>query len=315
MDLRQLQYFVCMAQLGNLTRASERLFIAQSALSRQLKLLEEELGVTLFERQAQGLGLTPEGEKTFQLARLLLQQAQDLKDEISSGNLKISGRIVFGAPPSLRTLITVPLVLRLSQIAPEVQLVIREGSSRNMRDMLARGELDFAIVLDQEDITAFQATPLISESLCLVGVPGKRMAMRKSVSLKQVSNEQLILTSAPNSLRTVLDASLRSAGLVSKVAIEADTVQMTLELIRRGLGCTVLPYCAAAEPLENNQISASPVKDLRIRWVAINSGDKVVTRALKFCLESLQQITQEAFDSKRWMTAQMGHLQRFPKDR
>jgi LysR family transcriptional regulator, nitrogen assimilation regulatory protein len=261
--------------------------------------------VTLFERQPQGLMLTPEGEKALQLARRLLQHAQDLKDEVSRGNQKISGRIVFGSPPSLRTLLTVPLILRLSQQAPDIQLVIREGSSRSMRDMLARGEIDFAIVSDQEDISVFQSTPLISESLCLVSLPSQRMKMNKPVLLTQVAKEPLILTSSPNSLRTILDNALRANGLSSHVVVEADTVQMTLELIRRGLGSTVLSYCAAVEPLEHHLVSACPIKDLRIRWVALHAGDKVVTRALKFCLEMLQQITLEASGSKRWITAQI----------
>jgi LysR family transcriptional regulator, nitrogen assimilation regulatory protein len=305
MDLRQLRYFVEIAQLKSLTAASSRLYVAQSALSRQLKLLEEELGVALLVREARGVRLTDAGETLLARAQVLLGDAENLRAELRTAGAQPSGRLQIGAPPSLRSMLTAPFAAEFARQHPQVTLVFREGPSRRMRDLLANGEADVVVVSTQDDLASFGTRPLLSEPLCWVGPPEARLGIDKPVSVRQLATQPLILTSYPNSLRMLVDRALADQGLQVAPVAEADMVSLMLDLIRRGMGYTVLPYSAVDEPLRQRSVRAARIRGLSIAWVTAWSLERAHTLARRAAIEQVADLCRRKVKEGQWAFAEL----------
>ena len=303
MDLRQLSSFVGIAETGSLTRASTRVWLSQSALSRQMQELEEELGVVLFERQARGVQLTEAGRYVFEKSRALLKDAAELKSSAAAMGNEPAGALCIGAPPSLRAMLVSAFAVPFLRKYPRVRLQIREGTSRAMRDALGRGEVDLALLSSMEPMESLRQTRVLSESLCLVGPPQARLAMDKSTPASILKEVPLILTPYPNSLRQIVDGALAKLKTPREPIAEADMVPMMLDLVRRGLGYTVLAYCAVREEVSTHYVSASPLRGLRIEWVICQSRERPETAAARAAREELLRTASEQLKSGRWLTA------------
>lgn len=300
MDLRQLRYFVEIANLKSLTAAAARLFVAQSALSRQVKLLEDEIGTPLLVREARGVHLTEAGETLLARAQVLLRDAENIKAELRADRGVPTGRLQIGAPPSLRSMLIAPFAAQFVREFPKVTLGFREGTSRQTRDLLARGEVDLAIVSSQEDVSAFGTQALLNEPLCWVGPPEAKISIERPVAVADLATKPLILTAYPNSLRVLVDRALAEHGLQVAPVAEADMVSMMLDLIRRGLGYTVLPLSAVEESLRQRSVRAARVRGLSISWVAAWSHERGQTLAIRAAARLVTQIAWDKVDSGEW---------------
>ncbi|KQU91678.1 hypothetical protein ASC78_01770 [Variovorax sp. Root318D1] len=303
MDLRQLRYFLHVAHTRSLTAASSKAWITQSALSRQIKLLEEHLGVELFERQARGVRLTEAGIVLVGRASALLHAADELKGAVGAAANEATGPLRIGAPPSLRPMLIAPAAAQYHRSFPKVHLSLHEGTSKAMRDALGAGEIDIAVVSSLEALEPFEVLPLASEALCWVGPPEARLDPRRPVNIRRVGTQPLILTGYPNSLRLIVDRALSASGLDVSPVMEADMVAMMLDLIRRGVGYTVLPYSAVNDQLLSRYITATPIRGLRIEWVIARSRERPRTPAILQAVETLLGMTAEKIASSEWQTA------------
>jgi len=303
MDLRQLRYFLHVAHTRSLTAASSRAWITQSALSRQIKLLEEELGVELFERQARGVRLTEAGHVLVGRATALLHAADELKGVVGAAVDEATGPLRIGAPPSLRPMLIAPAAARYHRSFPKVHLSLREGTSKAMRDALGAGEIDVAVVSSLETLDPFEVHPLASEALCWVGPPEVKLDPDRPVDARKVASHPLILTGYPNSLRVIVDRALSARGMAVDPVMEADMVSMMLDLIRRGVGYTVLPYSAVHDQLLSHYVSASPIRGLRIEWVVVRSRERPRTPAVLRAVEALLDLAAEKIATAEWRTA------------
>jgi LysR family transcriptional regulator, nitrogen assimilation regulatory protein len=303
MDIRQLRYFLHAAKTQNLTQASGNAWVSQSALSRQIKLLESELGVTLFERQARGLKLTEAGHALVRRAELLLREVDELKRAVSSTQQAPIGTLRIGTPTSLRSLLMVPFFVEYRRQYPNVLLVHKHGTSKGVRDALAEGELDIAITSDQESLDSFAITPLLSEALFWVGPLNANLVADKSVALKRIAENPLILTSYPNSLRVIVDRQLAKLNLRVQPIAELDTAYMMLDLVCVGLGYTVLPYSGVHDATRANHVSASPIRGLRITWVIAQSRERSQTIAAQRASELLRELCRAKVLALEWSTA------------
>jgi LysR family nitrogen assimilation transcriptional regulator len=303
MDLRQLYYFIEVAKTGNLTRAATRVYISQPALSRQIQLLESELGVKLMERKARGIVLTEAGELLHKRASSLIKDASLLKEEVGAQANEPSGHVGLGVPSSLRTLLSGSVARTYARRYPKVQLSIREGMSRSARDMVATGETDVAIFSTQEPLNALNCEPLLSEQLFAVGPLEAGLSPNRPLSVKTLCKNPLILTTHPNSLRQIVDDAATAAGVVAHAGIEVDMAPLMLDLVQRGLGYAVLPYSAVDEGLKANTISAAPVRGMRISWVIATSRERAQSIASARLTEMILSEAQELVSTGRWLTA------------
>jgi len=168
MDLKQLSYFVAVAELGSFSRAATELGIAQPALSRQVRTLELSLRQTLLRRHGRGATTTEAGRLLLDHARGILHQVERCTDELRDMRLALGGQVALGLPPSLARMLTVPLIRSAKQQLPQAQISIGEGLSSALLAQVQHGRLDAALVYDTQSWPDVTIEPLLTEALVLV---------------------------------------------------------------------------------------------------------------------------------------------------
>jgi LysR family transcriptional regulator, nitrogen assimilation regulatory protein len=261
MDLRQLEYFVRVAELGSFTRASIALNVAQPALSRQVRLLEVELTQSLLTRNGRGALPTEAGNLLLRHGRGILHQVELAREELGAVRGALAGRVSIGLPPSLSRLIAVPLTRAFMKQLPQAHLTLTEGFSVLMQEGLRVGNLDIAVLYNAEQSPDVETTTLHTEELVLISkkknsVPtapatGRRTnaapdtagLQRKAqpVRLEEVADLALILPSRPNAFRMLVEGELRALSRKPRIALEVDGLNAILNLVKEGLGHAVLP--------------------------------------------------------------------------
>jgi len=303
MDLRHLRQFSFAAETLNFSRAAVRAHVSQPALSRTITLLEDELGVQLFERGARGVRLTEAGEILRQRAVVMLRESRITTEAVRASTEEPVGEVSLGIPPSLRVLLTAPAVVDYHRRYPRVKINVVEGTSRAMRDAVASGRTDLSLAYATEPLGELQSSLLLSEDLCLVGPSEAKLAMGKPVGIKALTRHVLVQTSYPNSLRQIVDKAIGQAGGAPPPMIQVEMVPLMLDLVRRGVGYTVLPYCAIHEPFLGHLVSAAPVRGLRVSWAVVTSKERAISTATRRFVDCLREQALARVEDGTWRTA------------
>jgi LysR family nitrogen assimilation transcriptional regulator len=247
MDLRQIEYFLAVVVSGSFSRASSVLGIAQPALSRRVRQLEEEVGVPLFYRHGRGIRLTEEGAH-FQsivapLTRGLAQAAADLRASSSVP----TGEVTFGMPPSVSATIGARIVSDFHLRFPQVRLQLMDAFSGTVNEWLVSGRVDMAVINAARSSPYLRMDPLMSVDLFVMV---RRGAFEVSAEvtdlfpLSRLPELPLIVPGRHHGLRRQLDAAAQRHGIELNVIVEIDALSALKELVRDGLGATVLPHGA-----------------------------------------------------------------------
>jgi len=243
MDLKQLEYFVRVAEMGSFTRAALALDIAQPALSRQVRLLEVELHQNLLTRNGRGAVPTEAGQLMLAHGRGILHQVERAREELGRVRGSLAGRVAVGLPTSLARMLTVPLTRAFRQQMPDATISISEGLSVAMQESLVNGRLDIAVLYNAQPGFETDITPLLEENLLLVQArpPGLQEDPAPGpVSLKEVSELPLVIPSRPNAIRMHVESEMANIGCRLKIALEIDGVSAILDLVADGAGSAVL---------------------------------------------------------------------------
>ncbi|HPW85290.1 MAG TPA: LysR substrate-binding domain-containing protein, partial [Rhodoferax sp.] len=248
MDLKQLEYFVRVAELGSFTRASISLDVAQPALSRQIRLLEVELRQNLLTRNGRGAVPTEAGKLLLEHGRGILHQVTLTREELGSSRGALAGRVSIGLPPSLSKLITVPLVKEFHRELPKAQLTLTEGFSVLMHEGLRVGNLDMAVLYNPEQSSDLEMSTLREDELTLISPaastpdgPARGKRKPATVELGQIAELPLILPSRPNAFRILIEGEMMSIGKRPNVILEVDGLNAILSLVKEGMGHAILP--------------------------------------------------------------------------
>jgi LysR family nitrogen assimilation transcriptional regulator len=246
MDLKQIESFVRVAELGSFTRAAIEMGIPQPLLSRHVRKLEVEMRQTFLLRNGRGVTLTEAGLVLLEHGRGILHQVAVAREELGSVRGSLAGKVSIGLPPSLSRLITVPLTLAFGNRMPRAQLALTEGFSVPMYEALRAGRLDMAVLYNPPPTPDLDMTVLHEEALILIA--GKRLkgssarpALKTSIKLAEVAKLPLIVPSRPNAFRLLIDAEMMRIDCKPQVVLEIDGLNAILELVREGLGYGVLP--------------------------------------------------------------------------
>jgi LysR family nitrogen assimilation transcriptional regulator len=244
MDLKQLEYFVRVAEMGSFTRASISLDVAQPALSRQIRLLEVELRQNLLTRNGRGAVPTEAGKLLLEHGRGILHQVQLTREELGAARGALTGRVSIGLPPSLSKLITVPLVKAFRDALPQAHLTLTEGFSVQMHEGLRLGNLDMAVLYNPSQSSDLEMSTLDEDELSLIShkpSPSSRSRAAPAISLQEVADLPLILPSRPNAFRLLLESEMMALGRRPTVMLEVDGLNAILNLVKEGMGHAVLP--------------------------------------------------------------------------
>ena len=231
-----------MAELGNFTRAAERCFVVQSALSHQIAKLEQELGARLFHRTSRSVALTPAGAALLPAARECLAAAERARAEVYAASGEIRGRLAVGMIPTAAA-VDVPAVLRaFHQEHPQVQISLLTAGSDALAGQVRDGVLDVAFLGLAEDVEIpnLSSRPLTRDPLAALLAPGHRLAARKRIPLEAIAAEEFVDFPAGTSGRIQADRAFRAAGLERRVAFEVQDPQIMARLVTEGLGVALL---------------------------------------------------------------------------
>lgn len=255
MELRQLEYFIAIVDAGAFSRAALKLFVSQPMLSRQIKTLENEFGVTLYHRTGRGIALTEAGRLLEKYARNILETSGSAHREISALGLSPTGSISIGMPPSVGAALAPAIVQRFCNEYPKISLGVTEGFSAHVLEWLLTGRIDLAVLYDAPRLHSLPADVLLTDELFLFGPPSDPARLGHGpVNTARLQDLPLILPSRPHGLRVLIDDVLGKLGLEAKVQVEVDAMHSTLRLIENGLAYTVLSYSCVHDLVESGRI-------------------------------------------------------------
>jgi LysR family nitrogen assimilation transcriptional regulator len=259
LNLKQLNYFVKIVEAQNMTRAAEGLHIAQPALSQQITLLEDELGVKLLSRSPRGIQPTQHGDLLYRHAKIILRQVDNTRILLSRKEGDVTGNVAVGMPSSTAKLLALRLMRLVKERYPSIVLEIVDVPSADLTSLVTHGRVDFSLVPDPQQPKGMKFSPLFREELYLMTPHGTIPGARK-VSLKKIAELPLILPSLPNTLRSRLGQALRKANLAINLFGEASTSAILIPAVRAGLAATILPYSAAHEEIQNRQVDMHAIE-------------------------------------------------------
>jgi LysR family nitrogen assimilation transcriptional regulator len=268
-DIRELRSFICVARAGSFSRAANQLFIAQPALSRQIRKLEVELGVTLFVRHGRGVALTGAGATLLERAEMITHFVQQTGEHLRAAGDSVSGHLSIGLPPAVMLLLGPSLVELFQRDYPLVHLHIREGLSVSLQEWLLDRRVDLAVLYNPPPLEALDIQPVFSESMLLVGPPeGEATAGHTApIRLQDMAGLPLILPGAPHSNRRLIENAAVESGCRLRVTLEVDSVALTKLLVHQGYGYSLYTYGAVHDDVIRGELSVRAVERPAIRSV------------------------------------------------
>jgi DNA-binding transcriptional LysR family regulator len=259
-DTHRLRYFLRIAEEGSISRAATVLGIAQPALSRQVRLLEEDLGVTLFRRTSRGVELTEEGERLHASAAGPLRQLELAMLYVGSPLARAERGVRVGLPATAARVLATPLLDRLSAEFPGVglQLVVANTDTL-VREMLQRA-VDIALIGPTSDGRVFYQDVVV-EDLVLVGGPGSGLKPDQAVDFPDLVDHPLVLPASQESLRTAVENTALRLRLRLTSTFATDSLEVTRSLVEAGHGYAVLPLSAVADEIEAGRLRYAPLRE------------------------------------------------------
>lgn len=245
LELRQLQYFVKVAQKQHVTRAAEELHVAQSAVSRQIHQLEEELGANLFVPKGRNVQLTPVG-------RLFLSRVEEILNDLDQAVCEVkefldpeAGEIRLGFPHSLGVNMVPTLVSIFRRQHPNVRFRFRQGKYKMLIETLMRGEIDLALISPfPENHPRLSGQKLLTEELYAILPPNHRLAKHESIRLEKLKAESFVVFSEGYSLRKIVMDACTQAGFKPRISFEGEETDTIRGLVVAGMGVSLLPDMA-----------------------------------------------------------------------
>jgi LysR family transcriptional regulator, nitrogen assimilation regulatory protein len=300
--LSQLETLINVAELGSLSRAAERLHVAQPALSRQVSMLERELGVQIFDRHGRGMVLTESGQEVLRHAYRVFGEIDEIRSVAAEGDTGLRGHLSVGLPPTVAEMLTLPLVSAMTDRHPNATLRVVSAYSRFLLDWLRRGDIDLAVLYEGNPIRTLRTVPLVDEELYLVGPPGSGLSVDTPVPFADLADARMLLPSRGHGLRNLLDAAAAEAGFELSVRIEADSYSTLKDLVKAGHGWMILPLAPIHDEIMGGGLSYAPLVDPtpRRRLVLAVSADRSVTRLGAFASEEMVTAVQRLAATGIW---------------
>ena len=304
MELRQLRYFVKIADAGSLSRASRVLHVAQPALSQQMAQLEAELGQMLLVRMSSGVKMTEQGEVFYTRAQRILREIDDIPAAVGTLEKSPSGTVTVGLPQSTAAQYALPLVEALRVRFPAIRLELFDEISSHIPARLESGRFDLGVLVNDEDAAPLDALALMDEHLFLVSRAGQAPGTAQ-VTAAQLAALPLSIPAPGLGVRPIVDAFLARAGLaVAELQVLTNSMNIMRSTMLAGLAHGVMPWAAVADELASGALVATPITPLLTRrvhvCVARNAGLTLAARAVH---SLLVEVVRERVRSGLWQGA------------
>ena len=275
MDVRQLDMFRAVAEEGTFTRAAERLHVSQSAVSRQLQLLEEELGTLLFHRTGRGVTLTGPGELLLTTANRVNRDLQEVASQISETHQLQRGVLKLGAGMTVCLYILPKLLKKFRTLYKNLDLRVVAGSSDDILRMLRTNQLDLALLTLPIVAADLEIKPVLKEEMVVVTARGHLLTRERAVDPSALGRHPMILFESGSNTRHVLDEFFREQEIPVNVVMETENVEIMKAMVANGLGVSVIPYDAIMGELRSGRFGWARIRGHRLYretgWVYVKS--------------------------------------------
>ncbi len=307
MNLKQFRYFVAIAEQRSFLQAAQVLHISQPSVSAQIKLLEEELCVQLFERRFDGAILTPEGRDFLVHARTVLDAVEAAASSMRVHQSSEVGRVSVGIPGSLTSLLTVPLIQAVQNELPNVQLRVVSGLSGHIARWLPEGTIDFGLVYATSGVPGLDLEWVLDEDLFLAAREQRDLDdllnSKGQVMASRLAGLPMVLPGREHGLRLVVEGALDKVGIGLHVTAEVDAPEQLKEMVRR-TGCYTILSLAAIQndPADGALVTAHIVKPTIDRKISIaHTTGRPLSRAARRVKEIMKTLLKQEL-GKGWWT-------------
>jgi LysR family nitrogen assimilation transcriptional regulator len=315
MDLRTLRYFVYVAEARSFSKAAMQLRIAQPALSRQIRKLEDEVGIALILRTRRQLELTDAGLLLLQRAHSLLRQAAQTADDVRAHGSRVQGMVTLGVSPTICEVLGPRLVRDCAVRHPQLRLSFVEGVSGFIYQRLINQELTLCLMHNPPRHRGIEIEPLLTEPMYLVGPGAAAKALPPVKAGMKLDQVRLVLPNRTHSLRMLVERAVAEYGGQLDVAVQVDGYTTTKALVTAGLGYTILPYSAVRQEIEDGELSAVPVKKpvlapwtLSAAYRKDHGSARVVSALRNVIADAVKELAADGFWSA--VGAPRGHRRR-----
>ncbi|AJA46982.1 transcriptional regulator [Clostridium pasteurianum DSM 525 = ATCC 6013] len=289
MELRNLITFYKITKVKSFIKAAKELGYAQSTITTQIQLLEQELGVKLFERVGKNMNLTSNGLAFLEYAEKIINLTEEAKKAVSNTNIP-EGTLKIGVVESLCT-IKLPKILKNYHLKyPEVEIIIKVGTCQDLYNMLKNNTIDLALVLgepiEDSDLNSYMSS---KEDMLLLASPLNRLANKKNLSIRDIAKEPLILTENGCSYRNVFISMFYKENIQPKLSLEIGSIETIKTFVMSNLGITFLPAMSVNNELQGKKLVKLDLIDYKfnIRTQLLYHKNKWISAAMKAFISDL----------------------------
>ena len=294
MELREIAAFLKTAQLKSFSKAAQALGYSQAAVTIQIKQLEEDLQVHLFDRIGKQTTLTHQGEVFYQYASAVMRDLAQGRDAVSAVR-EPSGRLRLGAIESVCSSLLPPLITEYHRRFPQVSVSIRTDSPEALLEMMNKNDIDIVYFLDRPTYdNKWERVLDVPEEILFVTCPDSPLAGRRDLSLEEVISQPFLLTEKDASYRFILEQYLASLQKEIRPFLEIGNTDFIIRMLRQGGGVSLLPEFTVREDIRKGRLAALSLEDFHMRtWrQMVYHKEKWVTREMAAFIELAKEGTQ-----------------------
>jgi len=259
MDLRQLEIIRAIADSGSFTAAGAKLHVSQSAISRQILLLEDELGEPVFHRIGRRIRITPAGESLLQLSHRVFQDLQDTVSAISDKQESLNGTMRLVGGMTVCLYVFPALLAEMRRLHPHLDLKITVGTAERSIAMLRSGAGDLGLITLPVDVADLVSVPVLEEELLLATYPAHPLAKKKTITPADLSRQHFIVFETGSITRKLVEEFFAKERIKPEIVMETENVEIIKAMVRHGLGISIIPWQAAAADVRTKQLFCSRI--------------------------------------------------------
>jgi DNA-binding transcriptional LysR family regulator len=260
MDLRQLEILQAIADTGSFTACGRKLHVSQSAISRQIALLEEELGEPLFLRIGRKVRMTPAAEALVQLGQRVSQDVRETVASVTDRTRELRGTLRLSGGMTVCLYIFPTLVKQLRRSHPKLDVKMMVATAGRSVEEIRAGHVDTGLLTLPVDEADLVTLPVLREELLLVTMPGHPLAKRKKISAQDIAGEPFVAFDAGSGTRRVIDRFFLSENIEPNIVMETENVEIIKAMVKTGLGIGIVPYIAVAREVRARQFFVTRVE-------------------------------------------------------
>lgn len=259
-DLRQLEILQAIAETGSFTACGKKLNVSQSAISRQISLLEAELGEPLFLRVGRQVRMTPAAESLVHLGQRVFQDVKDTVAAITDHTRALRGRVRLSGGMTVCLYVFPPLLKHLMRVHPELEIRLTVATAGRSLEEIRSGRVDAGLLTLPVEESDLETVPVLREELLLMTMPSHPLARKKRIVPEDLSGQSIVQFEPGSATRHVIDAFFLTHKVEPKVVMETENVEIIKAMVKTGFGVSIVPYQAVAPEVRNGQLFCARIE-------------------------------------------------------